>query len=54
MVFVQKWPFFQVLFFRQYGAGKCFLRYSRAKKRLSRPKKQKIQKVKKLTFFQFG
>ena len=31
---VQKWPFFQ-LFFRQYTLGKCVLRYSRTKKRLS-------------------
>ena len=37
------------------GAGKCFLRYSSTKKRLSRTKKkQKIQKVKKLPFFQRG
>ena len=36
MVFVQKWPFFQLLFFRQYIPRKCLLRYSRTKKRLSR------------------
>ena len=35
MLFVQKWPFFQ-LFFRQYRPGKSLLRYSRTKKRLSR------------------
>ena len=35
MVLVQKWPFFQLFFFRQYRPGKCLLRYSRTKKRLS-------------------
>ena len=40
-------------FLRQYRPGKCLLRYSRTKKRLSRPKKtQKFQKVDLLTFFQ--
>ena len=32
MVLVQKWPFFQHIFFRQYRAVKCLLRYSRTKK----------------------
>ena len=32
--------------FRQYKPGKCLLRYSRTKKRLSRPKTQEVQKVK--------
>ena len=40
MVFVQKWPFFQ-LFFRQHRPGKCLLRYSRTKKHLSRLLKNK-------------
>ena len=31
MVLVQKWPFFQLFFFRQYRPGKCLLRYSRTK-----------------------
>ena len=31
MVLVQKWPFFQVCFFRQYRPWKCLLRYSRTK-----------------------
>ena len=35
-VLVQKWPFFQLYFFRQYRSGKCLLWYSRAKKRLSK------------------
>ena len=36
MVFVQKWPSFQLSFFRQYMPGKCGLRYFRTKKILSR------------------
>ena len=31
MLLVQKWPFFQVYFFRQYGLGTYLLRYSRTK-----------------------
>ena len=34
------WNFY--FFFMQYRAVKCFLRYSRPKKRLSRPKKQEV------------
>ena len=34
--FGSKMAFFFQLFFRQYGPGKCVLRYSRTKKRLSR------------------
>ena len=34
MLLVQKWPFFQLFFFRQYRRGKCLLRYSRTKKHL--------------------
>ena len=53
MVLVQKWPYFKTFFFvGQYKPGKCLLRYSRTKKRFSRPKKQEDQKVQKLTFFQ--
>ena len=40
--------------FGQYRPGKCLLRYSRAKGRLSRLQKQDDQKVEKLTFFQTG
>ena len=32
MLLVQKQPFFQILFFRQYRPEKCLLRYSRTKK----------------------
>ena len=31
MILVQKWPFFQLFFFRQGRPGECFLRYSRTK-----------------------
>ena len=54
MVFVQKWPFFQVFFFWQYSPGKCLLRYSSTNKRLSRLKKKEVKKVEELTFFQRG
>ena len=54
MVLVQKWPFFQLLFFRQYKPGKCLLRYSKAKKPLSRLYQQEVYKVEKLTFFKRG
>ena len=36
VVLVQKWPFFQLLFLRNWRLGKCLLRYSRTKKCLSR------------------
>ena len=45
MELVQKWPFFQLFFFRQFRPWKFLLRYSRTKKRLSRQKKQEGQKV---------
>ena len=45
---------FSIFFFRQYRPGKCVLRYSRTKKRLSTLYKQQIQKVEKLRFFQRG
>ena len=46
MVLVQKLPFFQVSFFRQYSEGKYALRYSRTKKRLFRLKKEMFKKSK--------
>ena len=51
MVLVQKWPFFQLLFVRQYrpGRGLCF-RYSRTKKRLSWLWKKKFKKSKNCHF----
>ena len=55
MVLVQKWPFLQLFFFfKQFRPGKCLLRYSRPKKRLSTLLKQKVQKVEKLIFFPGG
>ena len=50
----QKMAIFPCLFFRQYRLGECVLQYSWTKKRLSSPKKNKVQKVKKLRFFQRG
>ena len=34
--FGPKWPFFQVIFFRQYRPEKCVLLYSRTKQQLFR------------------
>ena len=34
MVLVQKWPFFQLVFFSQHSAGKCLLRYCYKEKTL--------------------
>ena len=45
---------FSTFFFRQYSIGKCSLRYSTTRKRLSRLKKKEVQKIQKLTFFQRG
>ena len=52
MVLVQKSPFFELSFFRQYSQGKVLLRQSKTKQRLSRLSKQEIQKVEKLKIFQ--
>ena len=46
MVLVQKWPFFQTFFFRQYRQGKCFLRYSRTKNAFLGYKNKKFKKSK--------
>ena len=50
--FGRKMAIFQTFCFRQCRPGKCLLRYSRTKKRLSRLEKQENQKVEKFTFFQ--
>ena len=45
---VYKCPFFRLLFFRQYKAGKCLLRYAGSKKRhcnLLKPKSLKSRKT---------
>ena len=54
MVFVQKWPFFQLLFVIQYrpGKGLCF-RYSTTKKRLLGCKKRSL-KSRKIAIFPKG
>ena len=52
--FLKKMAILSCLFFRQYRQGKCVLQYSRTKKRLSCPQKNKVQKVEKLRFFQRG
>ena len=46
MVWVQKWQFFQLFFFRQYRRGKSPLRYSRAKNAFLGYKKKKFKKSK--------
>ena len=53
-VFGPKMAIFPTFFSRQCSPGKCLLRCSRTKKRLSRLFKQKVSKVEKLTFFQRG
>ena len=42
---------FPIVFFRKYNPGKCLLRYSRNKKRLSRLYKQEVQKLQKIDLF---
>ena len=54
MVLVQKWPFYQLFFFRQYRPGKSLLRYSRTIKCLFRLYKIEVQKVKKIHIFPKG
>ena len=54
MVLVQKWPYFQLFFFRKYRPGKCLLRYSRTKKRLSRVYKKRSLKSQKIDIFRKG
>ena len=46
MVLVQKWPSYQLRFFRQYRPGNCLLRYSRPKKNCLGYKKKKLKKSK--------
>ena len=52
--FGPKMAIFPTFFFSQYRPGKCLLRYSRTQKRLTRLKKQEVQKVKLLPFLQMG
>ena len=54
MVLVQKWPFFQLFFLGNIRNENVFYGILEEKKRFSRLKKQQVQKVEKLTFFQRG
>ena len=45
---------FSTFFFRQYSIGKCSLRYSTTRKRLSRLKKKEVQKSPKIDIFSKG
>ena len=51
MVLFQKWPFIELFFLRQYRPAKCFLCYSRTKKRLLSYKNKKFEKSKNWHFF---
>ena len=51
MVFLQKWPFFQFFFLGNIGQENVLDNTLEQKIRLSRLKKQKVQKVDLLTFF---
>ena len=54
MVLVQKWPFFQLFFFRQYRPGKCLLRYCRTKKKPFQAIKIRSSKSRKIDIFLKG
>ena len=54
MLLVQKWPFFQLLFYGNIGQANFSYDILERKKRLSRLYKQEVEKVEKLTFFQRG
>ena len=51
MVFVERWPFFHVFFFRKYRPAKYVLRYSRAKKTPFSAIKTRSQKSRKINIF---
>ena len=48
---VNPWPFFQLVFFKQYRQGKCLLRYSRTKKAILGYKNKKFKKSKNWHFY---
>ena len=54
MVVVKKWPFFRVLFFRQYRPGKCFYNILERKNAFLALKKKDVQKVEKNKIFPKG
>ena len=51
MVLIQKLPFFQLFFFRQYRPGKCFLRYSKTTKNAILVYKTRSSKSRKIDIF---
>ena len=54
MVLVKKWPFFRLFFLANIGQENVFYDILELKKRLFRLKKQQVQTVEKLIFFQRG
>ena len=54
MVLVQKWPYFKLFLLGNRGLENVFYDILEQKKSLFRPKKQEVQKVEKLTFFQMS
>ena len=54
IVLVKKWPFFQLFFLAHVGQENVFYDILELTKRLFRLKKQQVQKVEKLRFFQRG
>ena len=54
MVFVQKWPFFQLFFLRSIGQEYVFYDILERKNAFLGFKKKEVQKVKKWTFLQKG
>ena len=54
MVFVQKWPFFQVFFLGNIGQENVFCDILERKNPFQGGKKQEVKKVEELTFFQRG
>ena len=51
MVLVKKWPFFSTFFLGNIGKGNVFYDILEQKKNLSRPRKQEVKIVEKLTTF---
>ena len=54
MVLVQKWPFFQLFFLGNIGQENVFYYILKRKNAFLSYKKEMVQKVEKLTFFQRG
>ena len=54
MVLVQKWPFFQLFFFRQYRPGKCLYDIPKRKNAFLGFKTKKFKKSKKIDIFPKG